>query len=334
MVKDSTVEYLTGGNAEAAEGIDGEGVQRFRINRRVVHTPTLIPSLATRRVIKVSSGHAHVVALTDTHEMLSSGYNDRGQLGHGTRMNSSAFRPVRGLDGVIIVDVACGQQHNIAISALSGHPAAATAAVGAAAADFPPGSVFTWGSGALGALGQGATVGDCLEPTLVSHEELPPVKSVASGANFCVALSEAGAVFSWGHSEYGQHGTRAHGEHDSRRQGSRRHGDARYYYVPRQNMSATLQGRNIQQVQCGSQFTIACDEEGDVITWGWNSFGVLGHGRGGAGMNPKVIEALEGHHVMNVQAGDNVRREAGGEGIVSAHTTKPLPLTHNCAHTV
>jgi hypothetical protein len=99
-------------------------------------------------------------------------------------------------------------------------------------------------------------------------------------------------------------------------------------------MSATLQGRNIQQVQCGSQFTIACDEEGDVITWGWNSFGVLGHGRGGAGMNPKVIEALEGHHVMNVQAGDNVRRDAGeGGGCACAYDEFTVFVTVMSVHT-
>lgn len=52
--------------------------------RRQVHVlPTKVLSLERRRIVSVSAGYAHVMALSDDGRLYGAGYNDRGQLGLG-----------------------------------------------------------------------------------------------------------------------------------------------------------------------------------------------------------------------------------------------------------
>lgn len=108
--------------------------------------------------------------------------------GLGHRLNSAAFAPIRDPPHRF-THVACGDAHNVALT--------------------DDGRTFTWGSGALGQLGIGPRTSDRLRPVPVQGLQSPvgPVSRVAGGANHTVALTTAGAVYSWGHSEYGQHGS-------------------------------------------------------------------------------------------------------------------------------
>jgi alpha-tubulin suppressor-like RCC1 family protein len=47
-------------------------------------------------------------------ELYTVGYNDRGQLGLGHRINVSTFQPVVAMAGVVVLEICCGQSHNLA----------------------------------------------------------------------------------------------------------------------------------------------------------------------------------------------------------------------------
>lgn len=71
--------------------------------------------------------------------------------------------------------------------------------------------MYVWGNGMLGQLGLGirGTSKGRLLPTLITYlqEEFPSgIIDVAAGHNFSVVVTLLGTVYSFGHSEYNQHG--------------------------------------------------------------------------------------------------------------------------------
>ena len=98
------------------------------------------------------------------------GYNDRGQLGLGHRVNTSKFIHVAFLEGKMVLQVACGQQHTV-VRAIDPRLNASESGAGPADGDGNGGAgdVYVCGSGALGQLGLGrrGTSNGRLLPTLV-----------------------------------------------------------------------------------------------------------------------------------------------------------------------
>ena len=74
-------------------------------------------------------------------------------------------------------------------------------------------NAYIWGNGMLGQLGLGirGTSKGRLLPTLISslQEKFPNgIIDVSAGHNFTVVVTLLGTVYSFGHSEYNQHGNR------------------------------------------------------------------------------------------------------------------------------
>ena len=76
------------GDHESTPGHES-GVLHMKARRRFVPTPRLCSSLQKAGVVvrSIAAGAAHTLAVGSRGELLSSGYNDKGQLGLGTRMN-------------------------------------------------------------------------------------------------------------------------------------------------------------------------------------------------------------------------------------------------------
>jgi len=84
----------------------------------------------------VNSGGKHCLALTSEGSVYSWGESEDGKLGHGPdRPKSEMPQKIVALEGIEIVDVACGGAHSAAITC--------------------NGEVFTWGKGRYGRLGHG-----------------------------------------------------------------------------------------------------------------------------------------------------------------------------------
>ena len=65
---------------------------------------------------QIVGGGYHTVALTKEGKVFTWGYNYNGQLGHGDRQERHIPTKVESLDGLVIVKIACGVYHTIAIA--------------------------------------------------------------------------------------------------------------------------------------------------------------------------------------------------------------------------
>ena len=106
--------------------------------------PKKIAALAGQRVVAVSAGYAHSLALTADGSVCSWGYCLYGQLGHGDEQSQLLPKKVEAFAGQRVVAVSAGSFHSLATTA--------------------DGAVFTWGRGEYGILGHGEDLLDQLLP--------------------------------------------------------------------------------------------------------------------------------------------------------------------------
>ncbi|XP_019488804.1 PREDICTED: probable E3 ubiquitin-protein ligase HERC6 [Hipposideros armiger] len=99
-------------------GSEGQlGIEEFK---EIVFTPKKIKALADIKIIQVSCGHYHSLALSGDGQVFSWGKNSHGQLGLGKEFSSQASpQRVRSLKGIPLAQVAAGGAHSFALS-LSG----------------------------------------------------------------------------------------------------------------------------------------------------------------------------------------------------------------------
>ena len=73
--------------------------------------------LVSDKVVDISCGDNHTLALTNGGHVYGWGYNGYGQLGNGTCNNQSVPIQVNGLlESCRIVSIACGANHSMAVS--------------------------------------------------------------------------------------------------------------------------------------------------------------------------------------------------------------------------
>uniref|UniRef100_K3WC71 BTB domain-containing protein n=1 Tax=Globisporangium ultimum (strain ATCC 200006 / CBS 805.95 / DAOM BR144) TaxID=431595 RepID=K3WC71_GLOUD len=248
--------------------------------RHPCFVPRPCPSLSKVTIVNIAAGFAHSLASSSCGAVFSCGYNDNGQLGTGSRRNSAAFQKVKALEGYFIEHIACGQQHSLACSHLD------------AENEQRSGVCFSWGLGILGQLGSGINI----SWLPMSIEIAEPVVSIAAGSHHSVAVTTDGLVYTWGHSEYGQHGA---GEmfYDLQR-GS-------HYFSPRVQESLRSQNVRAKNVACSSHSTFVLAVDGNVYSWGWNAFGILGVGKYQHSVHPQKIFGLKDNTATHVGAGSN-----------------------------
>ena len=68
---------------------------------------------ASTRKVHAYNGCEHTLVVLDDGQMVSFGYNYRGQLGHGTTSSEPVPKPVRGLDGIRVTQVSCSYYHSV-----------------------------------------------------------------------------------------------------------------------------------------------------------------------------------------------------------------------------
>jgi alpha-tubulin suppressor-like RCC1 family protein len=273
------------------------GVQSVRTRRRPCVEPVRVKELGAVYVSAIAFGYGHTLVLTSAGQVFSKGYNDRGQLGIGSRMafveyqrvyftlsgdpgversaahqrllrqktegqvegggNSSAYAVDAGTsdDDLKIVSIACGSSHNLCLA--------------------EDGRVFVFGGNSLGQLGLGPGRSDQMLPRYndLLFDKCGRCKVLACGSNHSAVISEEGELFSWGHSEYGQHGGQVEGGHDLA------HGQKiKFYHSPREVRPFVAGGPKLVSLACGYLFNLAQDAFGRVWSWGWDSHGALGLG--------------------------------------------------------
>ena len=274
---------------EQNRGKEYHGMLKLGVKRVSQATPQLIrsPLLQKMTIVSMAVGYSHFMLLSSCGRLFASGYNDRGQLGLGHRIGTAEVKEVHSLRDFFVSRVACGQQHTLCIATPRSEHVLNPFDDG--------GDVYAWGQGMLGQLGIGVrgTSKGRLTPTLIgdlkryNYKRHLWVTEVTCGDNFSVAVTQSGVVYSWGHSEYNQHGQSTNASSD--------YTDPLHYFVPREitEISNVLaHNEKVVNVKCGAAFSVAITDKGNCLSWGWAACGVLGRGKGYLSSEPNVVYSL------------------------------------------
>ena len=135
--------------------------------------------------VTVACGGHHTVAVTEEGQVVSWGWGNDGQLGHGDTYDQTLPTRVQALAGQRVTDVACGYYHTAAVN--------------------EDGAVMCWGKGSSGQLGL-RDRGAALLPRMLTGLHAHRIRRVACGMAHTLALSDEGEVFAWGSGADGQLG--------------------------------------------------------------------------------------------------------------------------------
>jgi alpha-tubulin suppressor-like RCC1 family protein len=150
--------------------------------------PKKIEAFTGQRVVAVSAGFEHSLAITADGSAWSWGSGAFGRLGHDDEQRQPLPKKVEALAGRGVVAVSAGGLHSLAITA--------------------NGAVWSWGYGHCGELGHGDEQHQLL-PKKVEAFASQRVVAVSAGGCHSLALAADGAVYAWGLGETGRLG---HGE--------------------------------------------------------------------------------------------------------------------------
>lgn len=205
---------------------------------------------ADDRVVKVSAGRAHTLALTSAGAVFALGHNGFGQCGRPIVADEDYFRSgivhrlaagdwLQALDeGDKIVDIHCAQDHSHLLSSA--------------------GRLLSFGWGADGQTGLGHYRNQESPDFVVGDVKGERVVKVSAAADCVLALNDCGDLFGWGNSEYGQF--------------SRWTAEQQLAEPRRLNVDGV--GKVID-VAAAASTCIVLNENHDVFVWG---YGILGKG--------------------------------------------------------
>ncbi|XP_071972894.1 probable E3 ubiquitin-protein ligase HERC6 [Engystomops pustulosus] len=150
--------------------------------------PRKISGLSDIRIIQISCGHFHTVALSEDSNVFSWGKNDNGQLGLGKQTpNQASPQLVKFLKGVPLVQVSVGGCQSFALSM--------------------SGIVFGWGRNNAGQVGlQSDPLKDVFKPHAISSLRDKGVIYISCGDEHTAVLSKEGTVYTFGNGTLGQVG--------------------------------------------------------------------------------------------------------------------------------
>ncbi|XP_059473427.1 uncharacterized protein LOC132195443 isoform X2 [Neocloeon triangulifer] len=223
--------------------------------------PTLVTSLTDKVIVQVCGAHGHSVVLTEEGEVWAFGSGAFGQLGVPNLPKSSV--PLQILLPERIRLIACGYFHCLAVSATE--------------------KLYTWGSSyqALRLHAQAQKRARIVQekqfvsesaqedetavhppqfsPSLIDTSQVQgSIVQISCGFHHSLLLDSNSEVYSWGRGIDGQLGQ-----------------------MNRKEISAplalhSLTGRNIVAIDAGSDFSLAVDKSGVLISWGSNAYSQLG----------------------------------------------------------
>jgi RCC1 and BTB domain-containing protein len=189
---------------------------------------------------------------------------------------------------------------------------------------------YTWGEGKFGRLGHGGERNQIC-PRVVEALQGKKIVQVACGGFHSAAITDEGAMYSWGGGEHGQlgHGdkfnkttptfvallggpphSRARGDDN---EGLNEDGNSNESNTGNGSSSASSASSSsavasqqqflnkfITQITCGWSHTVALDSDGKVFSWGNGDHGKLGHGSSDKVSTPQCVSKLKNYKVVRV----------------------------------
>jgi alpha-tubulin suppressor-like RCC1 family protein len=198
--------------------------------------------LAGKRVVAISAGNSHTLALTADGLVAAWGANGSGQLGDGTttpRYTPVLVNTLGALAGKFVVGISAGYTHSLALCS--------------------DGTLIAWGEGTSGQMGNGTANSSSVPVTVTvtgtALEGRTPIQ-VSAGSSHCMALCSDGTAVSWGSNSYGQLGISP---------------SANPVYVARAvftGAGSALQGKTLKSISSGSAEVTGLCTDGTLVAWG------------------------------------------------------------------
>lgn len=242
------------------------------------------------------------------------GTNKFGQLGtddYGDRLEPTVMEAFK---GKMIVQASAGEFHCLAVAA--------------------DGSLYAFGRGTEGCMGNGTVIRNNNLPIHVSELRHEYIMSAQCGFYHCLAVTSDGKVYQWGKlnktsdkASYFGTAVSLPGMNDALL-GVITNSHQQYYagnlntdedeqlkkltnfgefvsYIQRTPIPVlgNLSNVRITNVAAGYSFSLACSESGEVYGWGFNDKGQLGLGHRFNQEHPQKIKALEGIKVVELSCG-------------------------------
>ena len=224
----------------------GHGDEKIRAQ------PTWVQHLKSERALSVTAGYHNNLVLTEKGEVWSWGWGAHGQLGLGDTRDRDTPTVIEELSAERMLMLSCGDRHSFAVT--------------------EDGKVFGWGSNEFGQLGCGKKHDTVLRPCIIEGLQGLKIIHISSGDRHSAAITNTGAVYTWGCGTDGQCG---HGMFSD---------------VTRPKLVDKLIGKFVIDVKCGHNFTMVMTSDSEVFTWGNNTYGQLGNnGSGKSNVPVKVI---------------------------------------------
>ncbi|KAG1956307.1 E3 ISG15--protein ligase HERC5-like isoform X2 [Pimephales promelas] len=179
---------------------------------------------------------------------------------------STVCSPLKGLENRQVIQIACGDQHSMALTR--------------------EGQLFVWGDNTHGQLGlKKAQPRSLSAPQGVESLCGVPLAQISAGGDHSFVLSLSGVVFGWGKNSAGQLGL----------------GDTTDRRVP--TVVNSLNQKKTVSISCGGEHTATLSKGGTVFTFGSGGFGQLGHNSFKDEHYPRVVAELWGSKVSQVTCG-------------------------------
>ncbi|XP_068720941.1 E3 ubiquitin-protein ligase HERC2-like [Montipora capricornis] len=263
------------------EGEDGKLGHGSKVN---YDRPQLVEAFKGKFVQEISCGSSHSAAVLSTGELFTWGLGEYGRLGHGDNQTQVRPKQVRVLSGHHAIDVACGSRDAQTLALTN------------------DGCVWSWGDGDFGKLGRGGSEG-CSVPHVVERLKGLGVCKVLCGAQFSLALTKVGQVWTWGKGDYFRlgHGSDSH--------------------VRKPQIVEGLKEEKVVDVAVGALHCLAVTDEGKVYAWGDNDHGQQGNGTTTVNRRPQMVLGLEEFKITRVACGSS-------HSIAWAESDFPPPTTH------
>ncbi|ULU13324.1 hypothetical protein L3Y34_016077 [Caenorhabditis briggsae] len=152
---------------------------------RCIHHPELVEHLNAIPIVRVEAGARHCVAISASGAVFTWGQNNSGELGMDDFRPQTSVHHVTQMDGLGVVEAACGDNHTILLTHC--------------------GRTFSFGSDALGQCGFGKKLEKRPNPTAVSDLIGSHVTRIAAGACHTIAIIR-GSPYPFGLNSSGQLG--------------------------------------------------------------------------------------------------------------------------------
>ena len=281
------------GNATAAGTSTYVEWGDFGVVDNVNQLPRVVNAPAGRRFVEIDEGGYHSLAIDEQGAVWSRGSNRHGERGDGTVSSiDDAFTSVWAPVTVIPAGV-----HIVHVSASS-----YVASDGSSVAVDSNGQVWTWGTDAVGQLGDGGSAEFPAEPVVAEHPQLPAgikIVAVAAGDYHTIALDDQGRVWGWGLNGSGELGVAT---------------GVGYISSVAPVMTEGL--ADIVSIAAGNQFSAALGADGRVSIWGYPYGLVLGTAFPATMGTPVHPDGLEGVTVTAISAGDQYMMALDSNGHV------------------